>query len=179
MANNPNLIVKSGEPQPVKRVLSVRERESLQKAASIYGYANQASDNYIPGSQGAAPVNVPWLNVNRPRLNEQQRQVMKVLEDGTPEPVHGEEKDKLAKRADILKSQFEEFLQTREECHVVKRDNPAFFSALDKAKKWSTKQEKLGGRTPEEVAQEYRYIMRRLEPEDENADSLDRLRKQR
>lgn len=162
-----------------RRVLSVRERESLEKAASIYGYGQVAGEHYGNGAQGATPVSVPWLNVNRPRLNEQQRQVMKVLKDFSPEPVAEGDRDKVAKKAEMLKAQFEPYLQTREEIHVVKRDNPAFFSALEKAKKWSQPMSDLGGRSPEQVAEEYRYLKRRLEPDDEFADSLDRLRKAR
>lgn len=173
---NPNLIVKNDDTGPVKRVLSIREIESLEKAANIYGYGQATGENYVPGSQGSAPVNVPWLNVNRPRLNEQQRQVMRVLKDGRPEPINPSEKDKFMKRAEQLKSQFKPFLQSRAEVHVVKRDNPAFFSALEKAKKWNQPQSSLDGRTPEQVAEEYRYIMRRLEPDDEFSDSLDKLR---
>lgn len=174
---NPNIIVKSEDTRPVKRVLTVRERESLSSAANVYGYANVAGDQYVPGSQGFGPVMPAHFAVNRPRLNEQQKQVLKVLRDGQPEPTTPDERDRLNKKAAELKAQFEPFLQTREEVHVLRRDNPAFFSALEKAKKWQTPQAGLNGRTPEQVAEDYRNIQRRLEPEDENADSLDRLRR--
>lgn len=165
---------------PMKRVLSIRERQSLEQAAAVYGYGDSAArGGYIPGASGAAPVEVPWLAVNRPRLNAQQKEVLRVLKEGTPEHVTGSDKDRLAKRAEELKSLFTdpEFFQTREETRVMRRDNPAFFSALEKADRWIKPQSKLGGRTPEEVANEYRNIMRTLEPDSDIADSLDKLRK--
>lgn len=162
---------------PFRRVLTVRERESLEKTANIYGYAQVAGDNYVPGSQGYGAVVPSHFSVNRVRLNEQQKQVMKVLENGRPEPTTPDEREKIAKRCDELKAKFEPYLQTREEIHVVRRDNPAFFSALEKAKKWQTGQKDLDGRTPEAIADEWRNLRRRLEPEDEQFDSLDRLRK--
>lgn len=170
------------ENLPTKRVLSFRERESLEKAMNVYGQANMASaNNYIPGSSGAAPVEVPWLAFNRPKLNAQQMEVRRVLKEGTPQPVSGLEKDRLAKLADELKEKFTdpEYFQTREEIRTLKRDKPSYFTALEKARKWSTPQEKLGGRTPEELALAYRNIMRTLEPDSDTADSLDRLRKDR
>lgn len=176
---NPTTKLEEGLP-PVKRVLSVRERESLKQAAAVYGYAETAGRaGFIPGAMGAAPVDVPYLNVNRNRLNAQQKEVLRVLKEGSPEPVSGSEKDKLAKRASQLQELFTdpEYFQTREETRVMRRDNPAFFSALDKAAKWSKPNEKLGGRSPEELANEWRYIQRRLEPDSDIADSFDRLRK--
>lgn len=173
---NPNLIVKTSEPEPQRRVLTVRERESLQSTAGIYGFG-QSSDQWVPGSQGFGPVVPAHLNVNRVRLNEQQKRVLQVLKDGTPEPTNGDQRDVMSKRAEQLKEQFQPYLQTREEVRVIRRDNPAYFSALDKHKMWTTPQEALKGRTPEQVAEEYRNIKRRLEPEDEFADSLDRLRR--
>lgn len=170
----------SMENLPTKRVLSVRERQSLEQSAAIYGYADQAQrGGFIPGSSGAAPVEVPWLAVNRPRLNAQQKEVLRVLKEGSPEPVKPEEKDKLYKLAEDLKEKFTdpEYFQTREEIRVMRRDNPAFFSALEKGEKWRKPQSKLGGHSPEELANAWRNIMRRLEPESDICDSLDRLRK--
>lgn len=170
----------SMENLPTKRVLSVRERQSLQQAADVYGYGEVAArGGYIPGSSGASPVEVPWLTVNRPRLNAQQKQVMKVLEEGRPEPVKPEERDKLAKLAKELEEKFTnpKYFQTRAETRVIRRDNPAYFSALEKAGEWTKPQRDLGGRSPEELANAWRNIQRRLEPDSDIHDSLDRLRK--
>ncbi len=175
--SQPNVIAKSGELSPTRRVLTVRERESLEKTASIYGYGQAQGDNYVPGSQGYGQVFPSHLAVNRVRLNEQQKQVMRVLNEGRPEPTTPAERDQIMKKCDELKAQFEPYLQTREEVHVLRRDNPAFFSAMEKAKKWQTTQSELKGRTPSDIADEWRNLRRRLEPEDEAFDSLDRLRK--
>jgi hypothetical protein len=172
----------SMENLPTKRVLTVRERESLTATMGIYGYAETAAQGgYIPGASGASPVEVPWMQANRPRLNAQQKEIRKVLAEGTPQVVSGSEKDRLVKLAEELKEKFTdpEFFQTRAELRVLKRDKPEFFTALEKAHKWSKPQEKFGGRSPEELANAYRNIMRTLEPDDAMADSLDRLRKDR
>ncbi len=50
-------------------------------------------------------------------------------------------------------------------------------SALKKAREWNKKQVDLGGRTPEEVCEEYRNLKRRLDPENPEADSLEDIRK--
>lgn len=179
----PNMNVRpSLENLPTKRVLSVKERESLRDSMSIYGWPEAAkAGNYIPGSSGAAPVEIPYLAYNRPRLNAQQKEVKRVLEEGTPQPVSGAEKDRLRKLADELKEKFTdpEWFQSRAEVRVLKRDKPEYFTALDKAARWTKPQEKLNGRSPQELAEAYRNIIRTLEPDDPMADSLDRLRKER
>ena len=173
------VIVKDRAAEPLRRVLSVHERKSLQEAAAVYGYADAASESYPEGARGFGAVAAPFLRVNRPRLNEQQKRVIQVLKDGTPEPVDPKDRDALRKRAGSLREQFEPFLQTREMIHVKKRDNPVFFKALDAARDWTKPSDKLGGRSPQDVAEDYRSLMRRLEPDDEFADSLDRLRKEK
>lgn len=168
----------SMENLPSRRVLSVAERQDLEKTVGTYGYAEAARNGgFVPGSQGFGAVDVPWINVNRNRLNEQQKQVKRVLDEGRPEPVSPEDKDRLEKLAEELKEAFDPYLQTRDEVRVVSRSKPEYFSALDKAQAWSKPQAKLKGRSPEQLAEAYRNIKRRLEPENPEAGSLDRLRR--
>lgn len=165
---------------PSRRVLSVSERIDLEKTVGVYGYADASRYNdFRPGSSGFGAVDVPWINVNRVRLNEQQKQVKRVLDEGRPEPVAPEERDRLKALADELKEKFTdpEFFQTREEIRCLSRTKPEYFTALEKAQNWSRPQTKLKGRTPEQLANAYRNIMRRLEPDNPEADSLDRLRR--
>lgn len=164
---------------PSRRVLSVAERESLQKAVLTYGYAD-APKGYGRGvgPDALAPADVPWINVNRPRLNAQQKQVRRILEEGTPEPLSSEDRDRYQKVADQMEEigVNKKWFQTYDEIRVRKRDRDDFHTALDKAREWAKPQKELGGRTPEEFFQIYRNIKRCLEPDNEEAGSLDRLR---
>lgn len=173
---NPNTIVKGGDVEQKKRVLTVRERESLQYIARIQNEAMGGGDSYGLATGGATPVTAPGLNVKKARLNEQQKQIMTTLRDHSPEPIPASERDAYAKRAALCREKFEPILQTRKEIHVTSRQDTAWFSATDKAREWS-KPIKGDDKSPEQYAEEYRNIMRRLEPDDDQADSLDRLRK--
>lgn len=175
---NPNMIVKSGDVEQKKRVLTVREQESLKYTANIYSEALGSGDNYGLGTGGATPVTPSGLNVKKVRLNEQQKQVLNTLREFSPEPIGPSEKDAYQKRAEFCKSKFMDALQTRKEIHVTSRQHNEWFTAMDKARDW-TKPGKDGDRSPESYAEEYRNIMRRLEPGDDQADSLDRLRREK
>ncbi len=176
-SNTTGTFVKDSAPVPVRRVLTVHERESLARAADIYGYGQIAGENFGNGAQGATPTSVPWLAVKRPRLNEQQAQVMRVLKDQSPEPTNPKERDAIDLRCAALKDQFGPFLQTGAELRAYSHRDPVFMSALKKAREWNKKQVDLGGRTPEEVCEEYRNLKRRLDPENPEADSLEDIRK--
>lgn len=178
MANTPaGTLVKDTKVPPQKRVLTVHERESLTRAADIYGYGQINGENYSNGAQGASPTSVPWLTVKRPRLNEQQAGVLKVLRDQSPEPTNPSERDNIDRRCVALKDQFGEYLQTGAELRAYSHRDPVFMSALKKAREWNKPQAKLGGKTPEAVCEEYRNLRRRLDPENPEADSLEDIRK--
>ncbi len=169
-------LVKDSAP-PVRRVLTVHERESLTRAADIYGYGQVNGENFGNGASGATPTSVPWLSVKRPRLNAQQAEVMKVLRDQSPEPTNPAERDAIDRRRTALKEQFGEFLQTGAELRAYSHRDPVFMSALKKAREWNKPQAKLGGKTPEAVCEEYRNLSRRLDPENPEADSLEDIRR--
>lgn len=177
-SNTAGTLVKDAAPlPPVRRVLTVHERESLKVAAEVYGYGQIAGENFSNGAQGYSATAVPWLAVKRPRLNEQQAQVMKVLRDQAPEPTNPAERDSIDRRRSALKEQFGPFLQTGAELRAYSHRDPTFMSALKKAREWNKPQADLGGRTPEAVCEEYRNLSRRLDPENPEADSLEEIRK--
>lgn len=165
---------------PMRRVLSVAERQSLTQAKEVYGYADLATaGNFVPGSRGVGAVEVPYINIHRNQLNAQQKEVLKTLKEGTPEPVKPEDRDRLKKLAEELREKFTdpEYFQTINEIRVFSVSKPEYYSASEKAAKWSQPQAKLKGYSPEQLANAYKNIMRRLEPDNPNADSLDRLRR--
>lgn len=166
-----------GTPVPIRRVSTVSERESLKQTAEVYGEVLGAADNFLPGSNGFGAVAMP--NSKKVRLNEQQKNVIKVYNDQYPEPTSPEERDMLSKHAEKLKEQFSPFLQTNAELRAHSRRDPIFITALRKGRDWSKPAKELGGRTPQDVAEDYRNIMRRLDPENPEADSLESLRKSR
>lgn len=178
MANSTiGTLVKGDTPLPVRRVLTVAERDSLKKAADVFGYGQVAGDNYSSGAQGAAPVNVPWLSVKRPKLNEQQAQVLKVLRDQSPEPTTPEDRDRIEKRCAELKDRFMPFLQTTAELRAHSHRDPVFLQALKKARDWDIPQKVLNGMTPGQICEEYRNLRRRQDPENPESDSLEDLRR--
>lgn len=176
---NPNTFVKSADIGPIRRVATVHERQSMKMAADVYGYGQVTSDNFMPGAAGAGAVTMPGLQGKRNRLNEQQKQVMKVLESQSPEPTSPEDRDRLDKHSKILEAQIGPFLQTNKELRAVSFRDSDFMSALRKAREWSKPQKELGGRTPEQVAEDWCNIKRRLDPENPEADSLHDIRKER
>lgn len=175
--SNPNIVVKSGDIGPIRRVLTVSERESLQRSATVFGFGKTGGE-FMPGPM-AGPVYMPGLNVKRQRLNEQQKQILKVLEDQSPEPVASGDRDKLKSHADKLKAMFKPYLQTTAELRASSHRDPTYMEALRKAREWQKPQETLGGRTPQDVAEDYRNLMRRLEPENPEIDSLESLRERK
>jgi hypothetical protein len=162
---------------PVRRVLTVHERKALETQKDVFGYGNVNGDNYENGASGFSQTSVPWMNVKRPRLNEQQAQVMKVLREQSPEPTSPDEREAIDRRCAALKGQFEPWLQTSQELRSHSHRDPVFMSALKKAREWNKPQKDLNGRTPEEVCEEYRNLKRRLEPDNPESDSLEELRK--
>jgi hypothetical protein len=176
-----NVIVKSGEVTQTKRILSVRERASLEQSRMAHAHILGANGQFQSALDGPAPVLPPDLRVNRGRLNEQQRQIEKTLAECSPEPIADKDRDAYVRRAKQLEEIFRPMLETREELHVLKRDKPAWQSATVKANaRISGKDPKTGKRVDYEGAiAEWKSIQIRLKPDDEDADSLHQLRKER
>lgn len=171
---DPTVIVKSSEVHQGKRVLTVRERESLEQSRDAYSHIANAGTNYQNGAEGPAPVLPPGLRVNRKKLNEQQMQIERTLKDCSPEPIPEKERDAYKKRADALKEKFLPYLETRAELTVMRREKPEWRSAMKKA------EARLNPKTGiERDIAEYQSIMRRLDPDNEEAGALHDLRKDR
>lgn len=171
MANDPNVQVKGGDVEQKHRVLSPHEIESIEHALGAHQAILGATDaSYAAGNEGATPVLPPGYNVKKRQLSDQAKQMKKALDLGRPQPIPAAEKDKYAKRAEWLKSQFVDFLETRAEIHVTKRDRAEWQSATEKARA----RPRL-----EAYISEYQSIMRRLEPGNPEAGNLHRLRKDR
>lgn len=167
----PDVFIKSSTTLGNQRVLSVRERESLNNEIRMRSGILEASDSsYGMATGGGTPVIPPGMAINKARISQRAKEIAKVLQDGTPEPLSPAEKDKASSRKKELEAKFdkEDVLETIEELRVLKRDNVAWQKAMDKAK-----------RRPQHEADiaEWKNLARRLEPEDEDADNLNRLRK--
>lgn len=169
---DPNVMVRTGEVEQRTRVLAAHEVESLENALGAHQQVIGAtSEGYLSGEQGSSPVLPPGMRLNRQRLSEQARQIQDTLKRGRPEPVSEKDRDAFLKRANWLKTQFAPYLETREEIHVRKRDNPAWQSATEKARIRTQEKPEI-----ERYISEWQSIMRRLEPENPGADSLHKLR---
>lgn len=171
MANDPGVIVKEGDVTQKNRVLSPHEIESIEQALGAHQAILGATDaSYAAGNEGATPVLPPGYSVKKRQLSDQAKQMKKALDQGRPQPIPASEKDRYAKRAEWLKAQFIDFLETRAEIHVTKRDRAEWQSATEKARA----RPRL-----EAFISEYQSIMRRLEPGNPEAGNLHRLRKDR
>ncbi len=172
-------LVKGEAKVPVRRVLTVAERESLERAANIYGYGQVTGENFSSGASGASPTAVPWLAVKRPKLNEQQAQVLRVLREQSPADTSPEERDSLAKR----KKQIEDIQersglrQTSRELRAHSHRDPDFMAALKKARDYEKPMPELGGKSFAELEEERRNICRMLDPLNPESDSEEHLRR--
>lgn len=168
---DPNVMVKGSEVEQKTRVLAAHEVESLENALGAHQQVLGATaDGYSSGEQGASPVLPSGLRINRQRISEQARQIKSTLERCRPQKIAEHDKDKYVKRANFLKSQFLPYLETREELHVRKRDNPAWQSATEKARIRTQERPEI-----EHYISEWQSIMRMLEPENPEAGNLHKL----
>jgi hypothetical protein len=175
---DPNIISKSSEVRQNTRVLSLRERQSLNENRLAYKQVLEAGNEFVPGDRGAGPVNLG--NLKRNRLTEQQKQIEDTLRNASPEPISEKDRDAFVKRRDWLKEQFREVLETRAELGVLRREKPEWQSATKKATMRISGKDGMGKTVPyEQYIAEYQSICRRLEPENEDAGNLHELRKDR
>ena len=167
-------LVKNTDVTPSRRILTVYERKALADQALYFGYGE------VRGEAGsiiqAAPTEFPGMIVKRRQLTEQQKQIKRVIEEGTPRPTTPDERDKIAKRMRAMEARLPEVLQTRKEIRAYSRRDPDFMSALEKAEANDKPSEKLGGLSPEQYCQEYQNLARTLDPDNKNAGNLEKFR---
>lgn len=154
-----------------KRILTIGERESIERSLSVHKQAASATAA-VAGDTGLSPVVPAGMRFNKQRLNLQAKDMARALEEGRPPEVNEKQKDALYARAKYLKEKLlsDQVLETRKELHVLKRDDPAWFSAMEKARMRPKYEADIN---------EYRNIMRTLDPENPDADSLNILRRER
>lgn len=98
-------------------------------------------------------------------LRKEANRYEKMADDFSPRKLRGGDKDKLAKRAEELREKMSEGMPTYSEMNDM-RKNP---SAPYKNLAWEKRNA--------ENTQEYKQIMRRLEPGDPGAASIERFRR--
>jgi hypothetical protein len=166
---NTNVIVKDPSRVPVQQCLSIRERESLSQSLGAHRDILDAQDSEGRiAVEGAVPIKYPGLRVNKPKMTEQAKQIKATLERGTPQPTRPEERDALSKRAKELEVRFGHILETRAELRVKRRDDARWDSSMQKARQRPEFESEI---------KEWQHIQRRLDPENPDADSLHKLRR--
>lgn len=158
---------------PDKRYLTIRQRESLKRSLETSAQIVQATaDSYATATEGGSPVLPPGFNVNKARLSQQAKETLEVLQTKSPTPLNQKERDGVAKRLAELEKELKDndVLETFEELHVTKRSHPAWVTATKKAQKRHQWEAKI---------QELKNCKLLLEPENDYADSLDYLRRQK
>lgn len=96
------------------------------------------------------------------------------LEAGTPKPYSEKDRDKMSKKAEELGKWIAERALTKRQMQLLPRDMHEYSLAVRKSRKWE-----VGSPEFSEKANEYRDIMRRLNPDDPDAGSIEALRKER
>lgn len=161
-------------------ILAPHEIDSLRQALGAHTQILGATeDGYISGEQGSGPVMIPGLRGGtRRKLSEQAKQIKHTLDTCSPQPIPEKDRDKFVKEAKRLEEIFKPYLETRAELHVLKRDSPFWNSAMEKARYRSATNPDGSLKHPEieGAISKWKYIQRRLNPEDPDADNLHKLR---
>jgi hypothetical protein len=140
-------------------VMSQSELKSLKEDAQMNRSMLREieREQYGAGSKGSS--------MDKAALEKQTRSLEALAAKGTAPTIRGKDKDKLAARAKELESIMSEGMPTREEMHDLRRHPHAPVKNLD----WEKRNGKL--------AYEYKQVMRRLEPQDSGAGSVERFRR--
>lgn len=150
-------IKKPGKPG---YVMSQSEMRALREEASgSRAMLKQLdSEKYGEGNSRAA-------GMDRQALEKQARQLEKIASSHAPEPPRGADKDRLAKRANELREELKSGMCSKDEMNNMRKHPNAPYKNLD----WE--------RRNAQKAYEYKQVMRRLEPGDPGAGSIERFRR--
>lgn len=156
-----------------ERTLTVREQESIKESLGINESMLKASSEF--GDGDFTPASLPEASINREKLAAQNRHLKGVLERESPKKVSGSEANSLAREKreieDFLKK--EEVIETWQDLGAIRPESSEYKKAVQKALKRT--------RNPiyERKIARLREINKRLEPDNDTADSLDYLRTDR
>ena len=140
-----------------KKILSIAERETLVSEKKDLETNLRDATQYGAGT-GASAINTGAIKSQINRLD-------KGLHDGLAPKIGGLKKDALAKRAEELRERFTQGMPTRFEM-----DHPGRApGAVGKHMKWDKR--------TQADREEYRTIMRTLEPDDPTAVDVEKFRK--
>jgi len=140
----------------VRQVLTPSEIQTLKADRNEAAAMLKEAEGYGDGGPGS--------QMDKARVQAEVRKLDKAIEDGSPRKMRGGDKDKINDRAKELASSIQEGMPTRDEMRNL-RDNPgAPFKNLEWQKRNAQK------------IQEYKQIMRRLEPGDPMASNIENLR---
>ena len=142
-----------------KYVMSHNELRTLREEASMNRQmlSHVEKEGYGAGSAGSV--------LNKNAIAKQAKHLESLALKHTPEKLSGADRDKLAKRAQELRTQLKQGICSHNEMNNMKKNPGAPLKHLE----W----ERRNGQT----TSEYKQVMRRLEPDDPGAASIERLRK--
>ena len=155
------------------KILTVRERESLrQNLDACAAVASAREDGFIRGLDGSAPVLPKGFNVNRARLNDQMKNVVKVLKEQSPRPLTAKEKDAVAAEAHRIEEELKDkqVMETFTDLRVTSMNDARWLPASEKAKMRSKYEAKI---------QRWKSCQILLSPDDPDADNLNKLRREK
>ena len=142
-----------------KYVMSPSELRTLKEDAQMNRHMlKQAeSEGYGAGSRGSV--------MDKAAIEKQARNLEKIAESHAPGKVTGQDRDKLSKRAEELREKLKDGMCSKDEMRDMRNHPDAPIKHLE----WERRNGKNTG--------EYKQIMRRLEPQDPGAASVERFRK--
>ena len=140
-----------------KQVLAPSELETLKSDKKETEAMLKAAEGYGDGGPGS--------QMDKGRVKAEIAKLDKAIHDGSPRKMRGGDKDKMADKAKGLAESIKDGMPTRDEMRNL-RDNPdAPFKNLEWQKRNS------------QNIQDYKQIMRSLEPGDPGASNIERLRR--
>lgn len=139
-------------------VMSQSELKALKEDAQMNRSMLQEMERerYGAGSRGSL--------LDKAALEKQIRHTERLVEKGIAPKIKGPEKDRLVARAKELEGRMKEGMPTYDEMNDLRRNPHAPMKNLA----W----ERRNG----QIAYEYKQVMRRLEPQDSGAGSVERFR---
>lgn len=151
--------------KPPKRALSADEVEGLKREIEDKESMARATSEF--GDGAFAPAIPQEVSIDKDKLREDVASLKKVLAEESPQKATGTERAKVERRMKELEDRFRHNVETLQDLGAIRMDSPEYKAALKKAKDRPKYERDI---------QEWKELAKRLEPDDPEFCSLDRLR---
>lgn len=152
-----------------ERKLEPGEVESINQDIAEKEAMLKATSEFMDGAP--APAVPEEIQLDKGRLAGEVKRLRELRDSQMPERISDQGKRmRIEQRRRELEHKFTQFLETRQDIDVTRRDSPEYRAAVKKS---------LMRPRVEHLIAEWRELGKMLEPEDPEINNLDRLRKDR